>query len=184
MKNSVVEKEKKAFETLKGTFKYKNAMASPRLVKVSVSSGVGTLNKKDKHKGEFVAGRLAEITGQKPVPRGAKKAIASFKSRQGEVIGYSITLRGKRMYSFLDKLFNVALPRTKDFRGISPKIIDTMGNLTISIKENNIFPECANEELKNVFGFAVTIVSTAKNKAEAFEFFKLLGVPFKEETGK
>ncbi len=184
MKNSVAEKEKKVFDSLKGIFKYKNAMASPRLTKISVSSGVGTLIKKDKHKGEFVALRLAEITGQRPVPRGAKKAIASFKSRQGEIIGYSTTLRGKRMYSFLDKLLNVALPRTRDFRGISPKIIDDMGNLTISIKENNIFPEAANEELKNVFGFAVTIVSTAKNKTEALAFFKHLGVPFKEEQGK
>lgn len=178
------DKENKSFETLKKEYGYKNAMAAPRLVKVSVSSGIGSLIKKDKNKGEFVAGRLAKITGQKPVARAAKKAIATFKTREGDILGYLVTLRGQKMYSFVDKLLNIAIPRTKDFRGISRDAVDAVGNLTIGIKENNIFPETSDEELKDVFGFAVTLVSTAKNKKEAFEFFELLGVPFKKPEVK
>lgn len=184
MTQLIKEKQKKAFEKLKGTFGYKNAMAAPKLVKVSVSSGTGSLIKKDKNKGEFVSGRMAKITGQKPVARPAKKAIATFKTREGDTLGYLVTLRGDHMYSFLDKLLNIALPRTKDFRGISRNAVDVVGNLTIGIRENNIFPECSEEELKDVFGFAVTIGTTAKNKKEALAFFELLGVPFKKDTAK
>ncbi|MEK7614574.1 MAG: 50S ribosomal protein L5 [Patescibacteria group bacterium] len=179
---SAKEKQNKAFEKLKATFSYKNAMAAPKLVKISISSGTGSLIKKDKNKGAFVSERLAKITGQKSVARAAKKAIATFKTREGETLGYLATLRGNRMYSFLDKLLNIALPRTKDFRGISRDAVDSMGNLTIGIKENNIFPETSEEELKDVFGFAVTLVSTAKNKKEGLAFFELLGVPFKKQV--
>lgn len=181
---SVKEKQNKAFEKMKGEFGYKNPLAGVRLVKIAVSSGIGSLLKKDKNKGVFVAERLGKITGQKPVARVAKKAIATFKTRQGETLGYLATLRGARMYSFLDKLLNIALPRTKDFRGISRDAVDAVGNLTIGLKENNIFPETSEEELKDVFGMAVTIVTTAKNKKEATEFFELLGVPFKKEATK
>ena len=181
---SIKERQNKAYESLKGEFGYKNKMAAPKLVKIAVSSGIGSAVKKDKNKGEFIAGRLAKITGQKPVARAAKKAIATWKTRQGETLGYLATLRGSRMYSFLDKLFNVSLPRTKDFRGISRGAVDAIGNLTIGIKENNIFPETSDEELKDVFGFAITLVSTAKNKKEATAFFELLGVPFKKEEEK
>jgi len=181
---SVQQKEKKAFDRLKSDFGYKNRMAAPKLVKVSVSSSIGSLVKKDRTKGDFVAKRLAQITGQKPVARGAKKAIATFKTRQGETLGYLVTLRGKHMYSFLDKLLNVSLPRTKDFRGISRNAVDSVGNITIGIKENNIFPETSDEELKDVFGLAVTLVSTAKNKKEATAFFEMLGVPLKKEGAK
>jgi len=179
---STEKKEKAAFEKMKGVFGYKNKMAAPRMVKISVSSGTGSLIKKDKNKGTFVAERLAKITGQKAVARPAKKAIASWKTREGETLGYLITLRGVRMYSFLDKFLNVSLPRTKDFRGISRGAVDAVGNLTIGIRENNIFPETSSEELKDVFGLAVTLVSTAKNKEEATAFFELLGVPFKKEV--
>ncbi len=181
---SVKEKQIKAFDKMKNEFGYKNQMAGVKLVKVTVSSGVGSLIKKDKNKGAFVAERLGKITGQKPVARAAKKAIATFKTRQGETLGYMVTLRGQRMYSFLDKLLNVAIPRTKDFRGISRDAVDAVGNLTIGLKENNIFPETSDEELKDVFGMAVTIVTTAKNKKEATSFFELLGVPFKKEETK
>lgn len=175
---SVKSKEKKSYEALKGKFGYKNLMSAPKLVKVSVSSGTGS--SKDKKKNEVVASRLAKITGQKPSPRGAKKSIASFKSRQGDVIGYLVTIRGDRMRSFLDKLFNIALPRTKDFKGIDKKSVDDMGNLTISIKEHAIFPETSDEELKDIFGLAITIVTTAKNKEEATALFEHLGVPFRK----
>ncbi|MDO8589806.1 MAG: 50S ribosomal protein L5 [bacterium] len=157
---------------------YKNPMQAPRVLKVVVSSGVGSF--KDKNKFKVVEDRLARITGQKAAPRGAKISIATFKSRQGDIVGYQVTLRGKRMYDFLDRLVHLALPRTKDFRGISPNAVDEMGNYTLGIKEHNIFPETSDEELKDVFGLAVTIVTTAKSKEEVLAFLAHLGFPFKK----
>jgi len=174
---SLKDKIKNSQKSLKDFLGVKNQMALPKLVKVIVSSGTG--KSKDKKRNELVAERMTKITGQKPSARGAKKSIASFKLREGDVIGFMVTLRGKRMYQFLDKLINVALPRTRDFRGIDMKAIDDMGNLTIGIKEHIIFPETPDEDLKDVFGLGVTIVTTAKNKKEAEEFFKLMGFPFK-----
>lgn len=165
---------------MKPTFGYKSVMSAPKLVKVVVATGTGSAVKRDKNRNDFVVGRIAKITGQKPALRSAKKSIASFKIRQGDPVGVMVTLRGARMYSFLDKLINVAIPRTKDFRGIEQKIVDNIGNLTMSIKEHTIFPETGDEELKDVFGMAVTIVTTAKTKKEALEFFKLIGIPFKK----
>lgn len=175
---SVKSKEKKSYQTLKGKFGYENPMSAPKLVKVSISAGTGS--SKDKNRNTLVASRLAKITGQKPSARGAKKSIASFKSRQGDVIGHLVTLRGERMRSFLDKLFNIALPRTKDWKGVEKKSIDDIGNMTISIKEHTIFPETSDEEIKDVFGFAVTIVTTAKSKEEALAFLEHIGVPFRK----
>jgi large subunit ribosomal protein L5 len=177
---TVKQKEKKSYAILKPKYGYKSSMAAPRLVKVVVSSGTGSAIKRDKDRNKFVMDRLAKITGQKPATRGAKKSIASFKMRQGDPIGVMVTLRGARMYGFLDKLINVAIPRTKDFRGIERKIVDDIGNLTMSIKEHTIFPETGDEELKDVFGLGVTIVTTAKTKPEATEFFEILGIPFKK----
>ena len=157
---------------------YKNRMERPRILKVVVSSGVGSF--KDKNKFKVVEDRLARITGQKAAPRGAKISIANFKSRQGDVVGYQVTLRGKRLYDFLERLLYIALPRTKDFRGISPKSADEMGNYTLGIKEHNIFPETSDEELKDVFGLAITIVTTAKSKDEVIAFLTYLGFPFKK----
>src|SRR3989344_5241893 len=114
MIKNLTEKEKEAFEKMKGVFHYKNAMAAPKMEKVVINVGTGTLIKKDKNKNEAVADRLAKITGQKAALRGAKQSISSFKVRQGDPIGIVVTMRGKRMYAFLDKLINVALPRTKD----------------------------------------------------------------------
>src|SRR3989344_1049683 len=111
---------------------YKNPMQAPRVLKVVVSTGVGLF--KDKTKFKVVEDRLARITGQKPAPRGAKVSIASFKSRQGDIVGYQVTLRGKRMFDFLNRLVHLALPRTKDFRGLSPNAADEMGNYTLGIK--------------------------------------------------
>ncbi len=172
---SVRTQEKNTFDSLKGEFGYENKLQSPRLVKAVVSTGTGKV--KDKKKIEIIEDRLARITGQKAAPRGAKKSIASFKVRQGDVVGYQVTLRGVRMYDFLDKLLHVALPRTRDFRGISPKAIDSVGNLTIGVTENTIFPESSDEDLRDVFGLAVTIVTTAKNKKEAEAFLRHIGVP-------
>ncbi|MFA6274076.1 MAG: 50S ribosomal protein L5, partial [Candidatus Paceibacterota bacterium] len=114
---TVKEKEIKAFELMKKDFHYKNAMAAPKLKKIVINVGTGTAVKKDKNKNDLISDRLAKITGQKPAMRGAKKSVASFKIRQGDPIGIVVTMRGKRMYAFLEKLINVALPRTKDFRG-------------------------------------------------------------------
>lgn len=177
---TVKQKEKKAYSQLKEKYGYKNIMAAPHMTKVIVAVGTGSGIKRDKDRNKFVMDRLSKITGQKPATRGAKKSIASFKVRQGDPIGVLVTLRGARMYGFLDKLINVAIPRTKDFRGIATKIVDDIGNLTMSIKEHTIFPETGDEELKDVFGMGITLVTTAKTKDEAIEFFTLIGVPFKK----
>ena len=181
---TVKEKEKEAFEKMKSVFHYKNAMAAPRLKKIVVNSGTGTPMKKDKNKNDAIADRLAKITGQKGALRGAKQSISSFKVRQGDPIGVVVTMRGGRMYAFLEKLINVALPRTKDFRGINRTTVDNVGNLTIGIKEHTIFPETADEDIRDVFGMSITAVSTAKNKKEGTAFFEILGVPFKKEETK
>jgi len=172
-------KVKDSFKDLKDTLKLKNIMQSPKIVKVVVNSGVGSLS--DKKKIDIVVDRLAKITGQKPIKRGAKKSVASFKSREGDIVGVQVTLRGQKMWSFLDRLFHIALPRTKDFRGISPDAIDEMGNYTLSIKEHTVFPETADEDLKDVFGFSATIVTNLKSKSDTLEFFKSLGFPFRKK---
>lgn len=178
---TVKQKETEAFKKMKSEFHYKNALASPKLQKIVVNVGTGTAMKKDSKKNDAISLRLAKITGQKPSPKGAKKSIASFKIRQGDPIGILVTLRGKRMYAFLDKLINVALPRTKDFRGIARSAVDNVGNLTIGIKEHTIFPETADEDIRDVFGMSITVVSTAKDKKQGLAFFELLGIPFKKE---
>tara|TARA_B100000745_G_scaffold297543_1_gene244642 strand:- start:2508 stop:3062 length:555 start_codon:yes stop_codon:yes gene_type:complete len=170
-----------AFEALKEKLGYKNKMQAPRLVKVVVSTGTGKVE--DKAKIALIQDRLARITGQKASARPARKSIATFKLREGDIIGYQVTLRGARMYDFLDKLIHVALPQTRDFRGLKVTAIDDMGNYTIGIKEHTIFPECADEELKDVFSLAITLVTTAKTKEEAEAFLRYIGLPLqKAET--
>ena len=179
---SIKEKTKGAFETMKADFSYKNIMQSPKIEKIIVSSGIGSM--KDKKKVELVADRLSKITGQKPIRRGAKISIAAFKVREGDTVGMQITLRGARMYDFLDRLIHIALPRTKDFRGISANGIDEMGNYSMGIKENTIFPESSDEDLKDVFGMSVTIVTNVKDRAETRAFLTHLGFPFKKVEAK
>ena len=175
----IQEKQKTAFETLKKEFGWSNVMQTPKIQKVVVSVGVGKMAK-DKGKVDLVADRLAKITGQKPASRGAKQAISTYKTRIGDKVGYQVTLRGKRAEDFLNRVVHVALPRTKDFKGISAGAIDEMGNYTLGIKEHTVFPETADEELKDVFGMAVTVVTTAKNKKSAEAYFRHLGFPFKK----
>ena len=177
---TVKEKNDNAFESLKGAFGYKNKMAAPRLAKIVVATATGTAMKKDPKRNDHVINRLAKITGQKATVRGAKKSIASFKIRQGDPVGVTVTLRGTRMYGFMEKLINIALPRTKDFRGIDRKALDSIGNLTLGIKEHTIFPETGDEELKDVFGLAVTVVTSVKDPKEAKAFLTYLGFPFKK----
>ena len=177
---AVKEKLKAAYPKLKAKYGYTNVMQAPSIEKVVVSAGTGKLSRGDKKKNEFIASRLGMITGQKPAGRQAKKSIASFKLRQGEVIGQMVTLRGARMYGFLDKLVNVAVPRTKDFRGFSARSIDAMGNFTLGVKEHTIFPETADEDLRDVFGLAITIVLSTKSKEESKDALEALGFPFRD----
>ncbi|MCI0597586.1 50S ribosomal protein L5 [Candidatus Parcubacteria bacterium] len=172
------QKQQTAYEAMQEAFGYKNRMAAPRITKVVVSSGVG--KKRDKNQLALVEERLSRITGQKPSARPARLSIAQFKMREGDVVGYQVTLRGARAFDFVDKVIHIALPRTRDFRGIAETAVDQMGNLTIGVKEHTIFPETADEDLKDIFGLAITVVTTAKGKDEALTFFRHLGIPFKK----
>ncbi len=162
-------------------------MQSKDLEKIVVAVGVGKL----KQNAQFESNILPEIikdltalTGQKPQPRPAKKSIAGFKLREGNMVGLRVTLRGKRMKDFLGRMVNVALPRVRDFRGINPKQIDNAGNLTIGFREHTVFPEISPENSKFDFGFEVTLVSGAKGKEQARIVFEKLGIPFEKEEVK
>jgi len=163
---------------MKKTFGYKNDFTVPKLEKVVVNTGTGKW-REDIKIVEQIEKDLTLITGQKLQPTQAKNAIASFKTRKGMKIGFKVTLRGKRMYDFLTRLVNLAIPRTRDFRGINSGAVDSCGNLNLGVKEHIIFPEISSEDVKNIFGFEVTVVTTAKNKKEALELFKLLGFPLR-----
>lgn len=180
MVSTLKEKQADAFDALSDKFEYKNELEVPRLKKVVVTSGIGSVSNPDKV--EIVYDRLGKITGQRPIPTRAKQSIASFSTRQGDVLGYKVTLRGKEMRDFLDKLIHLTLPRTKDFRGIDPDNIDEMGNITIGITEHTAFPETSDEELENVFGLGITVVTTTDNKEEAREYLSHLGIPFRKEA--
>lgn len=175
----IIEKQKKVFDALKDKFGYKNSMQAPKLEKVVINVGVGSI-KTDKRKVELIPEKLAKITGQKAIDRLAKKSIATFKVREGQISGYQVTLRGYRMREFLDKLINVSLPRTKDFRGIKREGADEMGNYTLGIKENSIFPETSDEDIRDMFGLSITIVTSAKNEEEVIAYLEFLGFPFKK----
>jgi large subunit ribosomal protein L5 len=173
-----LEQQKQVFDALRDEFGYENTMQTPTISKIVISTGIGKV--KDPKQVELIQDRLARITGQKPASRGAKKSIASFKVRQGDVVAYQITLRGKRMRDMFDKVVHIALPRTRDFRGLSPRSIDELGNMTIGITEHTIFPETSDEDQRNIFGFSMTIVTSAKNKKEAEAYLRHMGVPLKK----
>lgn len=175
---SIKEKLTKDIAVFKKILGVENVMALPKLAKVIVGTGIGSL--KDKKKIELITDRLVKITGQKPSARGAKKSVASFKVRQGDPVGLMTTLRGKRMYGFLEKLINVAIPRIRDFRGLELKSIDKMGNYTIGLKEHTVFPETSDEDLRDVFGMSITINTTAKNKKDAEALLRYIGLPIKK----
>lgn len=159
------------------TFGYKNVMQVPRIEKVVVNMGVGAAVADPKILEEAVK-ELEAITGQKSSIRKARKAISNFKLREGVNIGAMVTLRRERMYEFLDRLINVALPRVRDFRGLSDKSFDGRGNYTIGVKEQIIFPEINVDKINKVLGMDVTIVTSAKTDNEAYELLKSFGVPF------
>ena len=175
------DKLKKSFEALKGKIRITNVMQSPKIDKIIISVGVGKF-RQDKKKIEIIENRLLRITGQKPIPCVAKKSIAAFKLREGDIVGYKVTLRGKRMRSFFDRFLNIALPRTRDFRGINRNSVDPMGNLTIGIRESTIFPELSDEDITNIFGLAVSLISNMPDRQKSFDFFEYLGIPFKKQS--
>ena len=158
---------------------YKTPMLVPKLDKIVVNMGVGDAVANSKML-EAAVNDLALITGLKPVETKAKKSIASFKVREGHKIGCKVTLRGERMYDFLDKLISISLPRVRDFRGLSPKSFDGRGNYTIGIKEQLIFPEINFDEVVKVRGMDIVLVTTAKTNEEALDLLKELGVPFRK----
>ncbi len=168
-----------AVPALMDKFKYSSIMQVPKLAKVVVNMGVGDAIANSKAL-DAAAADLAQITGQKPVINKAKKSIANFKIRAGMPIGCSVTLRGERMYDFLDRLFNVALPRVRDFRGVSTRGFDGRGNYTLGVREQLIFPEIDYEKVEKVRGMDVTIVTTANTDEEAKGLLSLLGMPFRE----
>ncbi len=173
--------EQKYIETVKPSlmkeFDYKSVMQAPKLEKVVINMGVGDAIVNPKLLEEAVE-EMTLIAGQKPVITKAKKSIANFKLREGMSIGCKVTLRGERMYEFLDKLFNISLPRVRDFRGVSATAFDGRGNYTLGVKEQLIFPEINFDKVAKVRGLDVVIVTTANTNKEAFALLKGLGMPF------
>ncbi|MEG6586977.1 50S ribosomal protein L5 [Dendrosporobacter sp. 1207_IL3150] len=158
-------------------FGYKNIMEIPKIEKVVLNMGVGEAVGNPKVL-DAAVNDMTQIAGQKPVVTRAKKSLAAFKIREGMPIGAKVTLRGERMFQFLDKLFNVALPRVRDFRGVSPKSFDGRGNYTMGVKEQLIFPEIEYDKVDKIRGMDIIIVTTAKSDEEARELLRLMGMPF------
>lgn len=180
MNNRLKEKyDKEIVALLKEKFQYENINMVPRLEKVVVSIGLGEALQNPKAL-ESAVKDLSQIVGQAPVITKARKSVAAFKLREGAKIGCKVTLRGLRMYAFLDKLFNVVLPRIRDFRGLSAKSFDGRGNYAFGLKEQTIFPEIEYDKVDKVRGMDINIVTTAKTDEEARYFVKLLGCPLKE----
>ncbi|NPV54055.1 MAG: 50S ribosomal protein L5 [Firmicutes bacterium] len=172
--------EKEVAPLLKQRFNYKSVMEIPRIEKVVVNMGVSDAVSEPKAL-DAAMEDLKTVTGQKPAVMRAKKSIAAFKLRKGVPIGCKVTLRGERMYYFLDKLFNAALPRIRDFRGVSPKGFDGRGNYTLGVKEQLIFPEIVYDKIDKIRGMDITLVTTAKTDEESYELLKAMGMPFRTD---
>ncbi|MBE7084059.1 MAG: 50S ribosomal protein L5 [Clostridiales bacterium] len=158
-------------------FNYKNVNQVPKLVKITINSGLGDV--KDNSKSVQLAQKELElIAGQKPVLTAAKKSVANFKIREGQSVGMKVTLRGTRMYEFFDKFISIALPRVRDFRGVSKKSFDGRGNYSMGVKEQLVFPEISYDQVEKVRGFDICITTTAKTDEEARELLAMLGLPF------
>lgn len=170
---------KKIARALQEKFGYKNSMEVPKILKVMVNVGVGKF-KDDKKKIDMIVEDVKKITGQAPIKTKAKKSIAGFKVRENQIVGVVCTLRGYKMYSFLDKLINVALPRVRDFQGVSKDAFDGRGNYHLGMKEQLVFPEISSESLENVFGLEVSVVTNAGKDEPARELLKHYGFPFKK----
>ncbi|MBR5996903.1 MAG: 50S ribosomal protein L5 [Bacilli bacterium] len=172
-----VKYENEVRKALLEKYQYSSTMQIPALSKIVINIGVGDATQ-DSKKLEEAVSELTLISGQKPIITKAKKSIATFKLREGQEIGCKVTLRGLRMYDFFDKLVSIALPRVRDFRGVSKNAFDGRGNYTLGIKEQLIFPEIDYDKVAKVRGMDIVIVTTAKNDAEAYTLLDLLGMPF------
>jgi large subunit ribosomal protein L5 len=172
--------KEKVVPALKEEFGYKNIMQVPKIEKVVINVGYGK-HAKDKNYIEHVEKVLGAISGQKPVHNKSKKSISNFKIRQGMNIGVSVLLRGDKMYDFLYRLINLALPRVRDFRGISPKSFDKQGNYSLGIKEQLAFPEITADMSDVIHGLEITVVTNAKSKEEGLSLLKKIGFPFKDK---
>ncbi len=157
----------------------KNVAAVPRVKMIKLNVGIGKLTGTGKDY-SYVVDNIASVSGQKPMVAKARIAISNFKLKKGQAVGVYVTLRGNRMYDFLNKLVNVVFPRVRDFRGLSPKSFDGSGNYTVAIKESTVFPEVNPEDLSKIHGIEVTIVTTAKNNEEGYKLLKAIGFPFQE----
>jgi large subunit ribosomal protein L5 len=171
---------KELVPALKEQMKCKSIMQVPKLERICINQGVGAAVS-DKKLIETAIGELSTIAGQKAVPTKAKKAISNFKLREGMPIGVAVTLRGKKMYEFLDRLITLALPRVRDFKGISPKSFDGRGNYTLGVREQIIFPEISIDKVHRMAGMNITFVTNTDCDQEAHQLLKALGMPFKEE---
>jgi large subunit ribosomal protein L5 len=171
--------KKSVVPALTKEFGYENPMAVPRLEKVSINIGLGEATQNPKLI-DGAVNELGQIAGQKPVVRKAKKSIAAFKLREGMSIGCMVTLRGERMYEFLDRFMNVALPRVRDFRGVSPKSFDGRGNYTLGIKDQLLFPEIDYNKVEKSKGMNISITTTARTDAEGVALLRFLGMPFRQ----
>lgn len=165
---------------LKETLKKKNVNAVPKLQKIVINVGIGSIVAKHGKDFDFVVENLKKISGQKPMINKARKAISNFKIRDGQPVGVSVTLRGKRMYDFFNKLINVTLPRVKDFRGLSKKSFDGQGNYSIGFKEHIMFPEINPDDVLQIHGVQLVIGTTAKNDEDAIKLFEAFRFPFKK----
>lgn len=172
--------KKEIIPAMKKKFGYKNENQIPKILKVVINVGFGR-HVKEKAYIDSIASSLARITGQKAILSKAKKSISAFKLREGTTIGAVVTIRGARMYDFIERLVNITFPRVRDFRGLNSKIIDRNGNLTIGMKEHMAFPEIGADEMEQIHGLEISIPNTANNKDEGFELFKLLGFPFRKD---
>jgi large subunit ribosomal protein L5 len=170
--------EKEVVPALRKEFGYSNVMAVPKIEKVVVNMGLGEATSNVKLI-EIGTDELARITGQKPVTRRAKKSIAAFKVRKGQPVATSVTLRGERMYEFLDRLLSIALPRVRDFRGVSPKGFDGRGNFTLGLKDQLLFPEIDYMKVDKARGMNVSVVTSARTDQEARKLLQLIGMPFR-----
>jgi large subunit ribosomal protein L5 len=171
--------QKTVVPALMKEFGYKNVMSVPKLDKITINIGLGEATQNPKLMDGAVQ-ELAQITGQKPVVTRARKSVAAFKLREGMSIGCMVTLRGDRMYEFLDRLMNVALPRVRDFRGLSTRSFDGRGNYTLGVRDQFIFPEISYEKVEKVKGMNICITTTAKTDAEALALLKHMGMPFRQ----
>ncbi|MEZ4210224.1 MAG: 50S ribosomal protein L5 [Patescibacteria group bacterium] len=167
--------------TLKSELNLHSSLAVPRLVKVVLNAGVGSRAQADSKLIDQVAAEFANITGQKPIITKAKKSIAGFKLREGMPVGVTVTLRGAKMYDFLERLINITLPRVRDFQGLDLTGFDTQGNYNIGIKEHTVFPEVTFEATEKNFSFQITVVTTAKSKEATKLLLQSLGFPFKKD---